>query len=78
MSKFKVGDLCYYVDSQGNRDSKNFVVEFYGTGVESVKDFPEYSEQRRITEDYIVIWQNHSWMPSDRVRKVTKLELALQ
>lgn len=78
---FKIGDLAYYQDD--DRDSEFFIIEFYGTGAESAKLYPNYSDYRRTT-DFVVMWDLHdeelgySWVPADIVYKATKLHKAMK
>lgn len=76
--KFKPGDICYFVDEEEEGFKFNLgPIIFYGTGKESAKLYPKYSTFRKQC-DYVVMWDVDSWMPADKVRKLTKLERALK
>lgn len=76
MSQFKVGDVCYYFNF-GNR-SRLFTIEFFGTGEDSAILYPVNSDQRA-TESFVVVWDNgKSWMPSNEIKKLSKLEQVMK
>lgn len=79
---FKVGDLCCWKTE--DERSENFIVEFVGSGKDSVAFYPEYSKYRA-EADTVVLWKskdNHfsryEWTLAKNVRKVTKLEQVLK